>query len=204
MHSSGAWADRAASSFRRLAPLASDAYHAPASLQEIQAFIDQLNSGRVKVLFVHGTNPVFELPASLGFEEALTQVPQVISFATFPDETALQADYVFPDHHGLESWGYQQVATGANAPVLSGSSARGGADATTRSPRRTCSWPRRHSRGRAGGALAAALTFKDELAYIQSKLTTLLHGRERVLHGARDQYFHGLLPAVRRLVEHAG
>ena len=64
--------------------------------------------------------PLFELPQSLGFVEALSNVPQVISFATFPDETALQADYVFPDHHGLESWGYQKVATGANSAVLSG------------------------------------------------------------------------------------
>jgi anaerobic selenocysteine-containing dehydrogenase len=45
----------------------------------------------------------------------------VISFATFPDETAVAADYVFPDHHGLESWGYQRVATGSMQSVLSGS-----------------------------------------------------------------------------------
>ena len=46
-------------------------------------------------------------------------MPLVISFATFPDETAMQADYIFPDHHGLESWGYQRIATGPR-PTLSG------------------------------------------------------------------------------------
>src|SRR5262249_26141466 len=67
-----------------VAPLA-DAYHRPASISEMTAFIDQLKSGKIKVLFVHGVNPLFELPKSFGFAEALKNVPQVISFATFPD-----------------------------------------------------------------------------------------------------------------------
>src|SRR5690606_30216715 len=87
---------------------------------EMQEFVEKMASGAFKVLFVHGVNPVFELPASLGFKEALGNVGQVISFATFPDETAAEADFVFPDHHGLESWGYQRVATGTALPVLSG------------------------------------------------------------------------------------
>lgn len=74
--------------------------------------------GKFKVLFVHGMNPVFELPVSMGFKNALKGVEQVISFATFPDETAVEADYVFPDHHGLKSWGYQRVVTGTNQTVL--------------------------------------------------------------------------------------
>ncbi len=98
-----------------------DAYHAPAGAKEMADLAGKLKSGAIKVLFIHGVNPVFELPNSLGFSEALSNVPQIISFATFPDETALQADYVFPDHHGLESWGYQRPATGAEVPVLSGS-----------------------------------------------------------------------------------
>ena len=105
-----------------LSPLSpnEDETHRPASAQEMVELVDKMKSGGVKVLFVHGVNPVFELPRALGFEEALGSVPQVISFATFPDETALQSDYIFPDHHSLKSWGYQRVATGAEQSVLSG------------------------------------------------------------------------------------
>ncbi len=105
-----------------LSPLApgEDAYHRPASAKEMGDFVKKLESGAVKALFIHGVNPAFELPKSLGFEAALKNVETVISFATFPDETALLADYIFPDHHALESFGYQRAYTGANASVLSG------------------------------------------------------------------------------------
>jgi anaerobic selenocysteine-containing dehydrogenase len=105
-----------------LSPLApgEDAYHRPASAKEMSDFVKKLESGAVKALFIHGVNPAFELPKSLGFEAALKNVETVISFATFPDETALLADYIFPDHHALESFGYQRAYTGANASVLSG------------------------------------------------------------------------------------
>lgn len=105
-----------------LSPLApgEDRYHRPASAKEMADFAKKLASGAVKVLFVHGVNPLFELPTSLGFAEALQKVETIISFATFPDETALAADYIFPDHHALESFGYQRVATGATESVLSG------------------------------------------------------------------------------------
>ena len=153
------------------APLA-DTYHRPASMQEMADLISKLNSGKVKVLFVHGVNPIFELPKSLGFEQALTKVPQVVSFATFPDESALQADYVFPDNHSLESWGYQKVATGANSSVLSGAqpvvvplqnfNSKATVDVLLAAAQQI------------GGALASALPFKDEVAYIQDKLGGLI------------------------------
>jgi anaerobic selenocysteine-containing dehydrogenase len=91
-----------------------------ASAQQMQEFIQNMKDGKYKVLFIHGANPVFELPAAMGFKEAMKGVEQVISFSTFPDETAAEATYVFPDHHGLESWGYQRVFTGAAQSVLSG------------------------------------------------------------------------------------
>jgi len=151
------------------APLA-DQYHRPANLKEMSDFTNKLVSGDIKVLFIHGVNPVFELPRSLGFANALTSVPQVISFATFPDETAVSADYVFPDHQGLESWGYQKIATGANSSVLSGAqpavvpfyNTKATADVLLAAAQQ------------AGGALASALKFKDEVDYIESKLVGLV------------------------------
>ena len=151
-----------------LAP-AQDAYHRPASAKEMTDFIAKMKSGGVKVLFVHGVNPLFELPKQLGFAEALAAVPQVISFATFPDETALASDYIFPDHHGLESWGYQRAVVSAK-PVLSGAqpvvvpyfNTRATADVFLAAAALT------------GGTLAQAMPFADEVAFIQSKLTKLV------------------------------
>ncbi|MEW6085093.1 MAG: molybdopterin-dependent oxidoreductase [Chloroflexota bacterium] len=155
-----------------LSPLApnADAYHRPASAQEMLEFISRLKNGSVKTLFVHGVNPIFELPKSLGFTEALESVPMVISFATFPDETALASDYIFPDHHGLESWGYQRSATGTLQAVLSGAQpivspmydTRATADVFIEAARLT------------GGTLAQALPFTDEVAFIQSKVANLV------------------------------
>ncbi len=156
-----------------LPPLA-EKTHALASLQEMAEFIEKMKAGAIQVLFVHGVNPLFELPKSFGFEQALQKVPLVISFATFPDETALQADYIFPDHHGLESWGYQRIATGSTRSALSGAQpvvspyydTRATADVLLAA----CA--------AVGGKLAAALPFADEVAFIQDKLLPLVEVKE--------------------------
>jgi anaerobic selenocysteine-containing dehydrogenase len=164
-----------------LSPLSpnEDTYQRSASMQEMADLVEKLKSGGIKTLFVHGVNPVFELPKSLGFSDALANVGTIISFATFPDETAVASDYIFPDRHGLESWGYQRVATGATQSVLSGMQpvvsgvyekdtpnllydARGTADVLIAAAKL------------AGDQFAQALPFNDEVEYIQSKLTNLI------------------------------
>lgn len=147
-----------------------DAYHRPANAQEMTDFIAKLKSGSIKVLFVHGVNPVFETPASFGFADALSSVSQVISFATFPDETALASDYILPDHHGLESWGYQRVATGVAQSVLSGAQPAVVPFHNTRSTADVLI----AAAQLAGGKSAEALPFKDEVEFIQGKLVNLI------------------------------
>ncbi|MGC8857023.1 MAG: molybdopterin-dependent oxidoreductase, partial [Anaerolineae bacterium] len=154
-----------------------DSYHQPANVQEMAAFIEKMRAGEIKVLFVHGVNPVFDLPPALGFEEALKSVPLVISFATFPDETAMQADYIFPDHHGLESWGYQRVATGTNQSTLSGAQPVVVPFYNTRSTADVLL----AAAAAVGGNLAQALPFADEVAFLENRLTALV--------GAEDGYF---------------
>ncbi len=154
--------------FSALAPNQTE-YQRPASAQEMQDFVKKMANGKFKVLFVHGVNPIFELPAAFGFKEALKNVGQVISFATFPDETAQEADYVFPDHHGLESWGYQRVFTGAAQSTLSGAQPVVSPFYNTRATVDLLL---------AAGQLAGgkfALTFKDEVEFIRSKLAPLMN-----------------------------
>ncbi len=81
--------------------------------------IQRCQNGEVDTLFIHGCNPVFELPPSLGFEKALEKVKTVISFAPFEDETALLSDFVLPDHTGLESFGYQRMLAGSDRSIYS-------------------------------------------------------------------------------------
>jgi anaerobic selenocysteine-containing dehydrogenase len=89
------------------------------SLADVQALIARMQAGDVETLFIHGANPLFELPSSLGFSEALEKVKTVISFASFPDETATAADYIFPDHTPLEGWGYQRTLAGSDRQAVS-------------------------------------------------------------------------------------
>jgi anaerobic selenocysteine-containing dehydrogenase len=94
----------------------------------------------------------------------------VISFSSFPDETALRADYIFPDHTGLESWGYQRIETGVQQATLSGAqpvvvpyyNTRATADVFLAAVQTL------------GGNLATALPFEDEVAYIKDKLLDLV------------------------------
>ena len=144
-------------------------YSRPASAEEMAAFVEKMKSGAIKALFVHGVNPVFELPASLGFKDALANV-ELFSFATFPDETAAEAKYVFPDHHGLESWGYQRVATGVSLPVLSGAQPVVSPFYDTRATADVLI----AAANLAGGKFAEALPYKDEVDFIQTKVTALM------------------------------
>ena len=117
-----------------LAPAAAES----SSLLEVQALIERMRSGQVETLFIHGANPVFELPPALGFAQALENVKQVISFASYPDETAMLSDYLLPDHTPLESFGYQRTwpaPTARPTPACSRWSCR----YTTPAPARTCS-----------------------------------------------------------------
>ena len=88
-------------------------------LQPVIELISKMAQGQVKTLFIHGVNPVFELPAALGFVQAMKQVPQVISFSPFEDETALESDYILPDHTPLESFGYQRGLAGSDREIIS-------------------------------------------------------------------------------------
>ena len=153
-----------------LSPLApgEDAAHIASGPREASDFIQKMASGDVKVLFIHGVNPLFELPQALGFANALSKVPRVFSFATFPDETALQSDFVLPDHHGLESWGYQRPVTGATQSVLSGSQPVVSPNHNTRATIDVLL-----AASKAVASLVVALPYSDEVEYVRSRLTAL-------------------------------
>ncbi|MBC7692730.1 MAG: 4Fe-4S dicluster domain-containing protein [Methylotenera sp.] len=71
----------------------------------IEKLIGEMKAGAVDALIIYGSNPVYNLPKSAGFEEAMKKVPLVVAVSDRDDETARLADYLLPDHHFLENWG---------------------------------------------------------------------------------------------------
>ncbi|MEN8161857.1 MAG: molybdopterin-dependent oxidoreductase, partial [Myxococcota bacterium] len=88
-----------------------------ARYKDLLALIREMQEGQVDVLLVHHANPVYEVPASTGFAEALGKVKLVVSFATAVDETSARAHVVLPDHAALESWGDRRPRSGVRSLV---------------------------------------------------------------------------------------
>ncbi|HET7011993.1 MAG TPA: molybdopterin-dependent oxidoreductase, partial [Anaerolineales bacterium] len=133
--------------------------------------IGRMKGGEIDLLLIHGANPMFELPASAGFAEAIRRVPFVVSFSPFVDETAVWSDLILPDHTYLESWGYQVPAPGADRPAVSSQqpvvrplyNTRATADVLLALA------------ARLGGRAAEALPWPDEVAFLQ-EIAGQLHG----------------------------
>jgi anaerobic selenocysteine-containing dehydrogenase len=104
----------------------------------------------------------------------------VISFSSYPDETALQADYVFPDHTGLEAWGYQKILTGADRPAISGLQP---VVAPLYDTRATADVFLAAVQG-IGGDLATAVPYTDEVEFLQDSLGNLV--TEKGFFNAQD------------------
>jgi anaerobic selenocysteine-containing dehydrogenase len=72
-----------------------------------------------QVLMVDGANPVFTTPPAWRVREAFEQIPYIVSFSGFLDETTALADLILPDHSFLESWSEALPESGAMTAVAS-------------------------------------------------------------------------------------
>lgn len=89
---------------------------------DLMALPDAILSGkpyRVQAAFVYGTDPVFSLVNGKKFTQALEQVPFVVSFSSFLDETASRADLILPDSTDLEKWQAASSPPSFPLPLLS-------------------------------------------------------------------------------------
>ena len=75
-------------------------------------------SPQTQVLIVDGANPVYGAPKTLKVKETFTQVPYIVSFGNFIDETSMLADLILPDHSFLESWVQSMPESGAKTAVM--------------------------------------------------------------------------------------
>jgi anaerobic selenocysteine-containing dehydrogenase len=72
----------------------------------------------IEALLVAESNPCYSLPNSQAVQAAFDRIPFVVSFSTFMDETAINADYVLPNHHFLERFEDVPVTAGMSQPMV--------------------------------------------------------------------------------------
>ena len=94
---------------------------APSAAAAIESLAAQGLSGGAspEVVLVDDTNPVFTTPPAWRVREWLEQVPYIVSFGHFLDETSILADLILPDHSSLESWAEALPESGAMVAVAS-------------------------------------------------------------------------------------
>jgi anaerobic selenocysteine-containing dehydrogenase len=143
----------------------------PDSFDNVSDLIARMEAGEIDLLLVHGSNPMFELPDTAGFSEAVARVPYVVSFSPFVDETAVRSDLILPDHTYLESWGYEVPAPGALKPAVSSQQPVVQPIYDTRSTADVLL----AVADRLGGEVRDALPWTDEAAFLQD-LAEELHG----------------------------
>lgn len=73
--------------------------------EQFAQLVRDMRAGEVDVLLTVGTNPAYDLPAALGFAEAMAEVPETIHVGTHLDETAQLSRWHVPRTHYLEQWG---------------------------------------------------------------------------------------------------
>ena len=78
---------------------------------EMVKLVNDMNTGAVGAVLIHGVNPAYSYAESKKFIDGLHKVVS-ISFNGTMDETTEQCKYILPSHHWLESWGDAEPKTG--------------------------------------------------------------------------------------------
>jgi anaerobic selenocysteine-containing dehydrogenase len=93
----------------------------PYSRSLLNRLPDVINSGKeypIQALFVADANPLYSLPNSNAVKEAFDKIPFVVSFSSYMDETAKNADLILPNHVYLERYEDVPPPVGLVNPVI--------------------------------------------------------------------------------------
>jgi anaerobic selenocysteine-containing dehydrogenase len=71
-----------------------------------------------KILFLYYTNPLFSNPDSNLFLKAFQEIPFIVSFSPYMDDSTQFADLILPDHTPLERWQDDPLFLNNGVPVL--------------------------------------------------------------------------------------
>jgi anaerobic selenocysteine-containing dehydrogenase len=75
-------------------------------------------NGAIQALLVHEADPYYTTLDSATVAKAFEDIPFVVSFSSYIDETAHHADLILPNHHYLERWEDFQTPIGMQEPTL--------------------------------------------------------------------------------------
>ncbi len=81
--------------------------------------IREAKESMIDTLLVFGSNPVQTLPDGGLFKRALSNIPFIVSFSAFRDDTSMYADLVLPDHTYLEKMDEVVWPAGLQYPLYS-------------------------------------------------------------------------------------
>lgn len=76
----------------------------PSNTFSIEELATDLNGGRVEVLIVLSTNPVYSAPGSVNFLDAMKKARLVVRLGSYFDETSRWSHWHIPEAHYLETW----------------------------------------------------------------------------------------------------
>jgi Fe-S-cluster-containing dehydrogenase component len=71
----------------------------------VSTLTEQMQRGEVRTLVIAGVDPVYALPPTLGFAEALPRVETSVYWGLYPSATSRRCTWTVPARHPLESWG---------------------------------------------------------------------------------------------------
>ncbi len=74
------------------------------STSSIEKLIQKMNSGKVKTLIIHDSNPAYTYADQIKLRAALSKVPTVIYTGDKNDETGSISHWILPDDHLMEKW----------------------------------------------------------------------------------------------------
>jgi molybdopterin-containing oxidoreductase family iron-sulfur binding subunit len=102
----------------------------PENTNSVHQLRDDLRNGRIEMLVILGPNPVYSMPASSGFGDALRRAPLVVHLGQYYDETSRWSHWHIPEAHYLETWSDSRAYDGTatiqqplTAPLYDGKSA---------------------------------------------------------------------------------
>jgi molybdopterin-containing oxidoreductase family iron-sulfur binding subunit len=84
--------------------LAQPANQAQGDDEALASLLREASEGKVGALFIHGCNPVHDLPGGEDFAKAMQRIPLVVCLTERLDETTEQAHFICPVPHALETW----------------------------------------------------------------------------------------------------
>jgi anaerobic selenocysteine-containing dehydrogenase len=87
-------------------------------LNRLPEVINAVAEPPIRMLFVSGTNPVYAMAGTQAVVKAFEKIPLVVSFSSYMDETAAQADLILPNHIYLERYEDVPFARGFPKPLF--------------------------------------------------------------------------------------